>query len=50
VKLREDRPAEARRLLEEVLQAAPGRYDAPEEKRAQQLAGEALRAIVAAAK
>lgn len=48
--LREDRPAEAKRLLEEVLQAAPGKYDAPEEKRAQVLAGETMRKVVDAMK
>jgi hypothetical protein len=34
----EDEPAEARRLLGEVLKATPGKYDAPEERRAQLLA------------
>jgi tetratricopeptide (TPR) repeat protein len=48
--LREDRPAEAKRLLDEVLQAKPGRYDAPEERRAQVLAAEAMRKVVDAMK
>ena len=48
--LREDRPAEAKRLLEEVLQATPGKYDPPEEKRAQVLAGETMRKVVDAMK
>jgi hypothetical protein len=38
----EDEPAEARRLLGEVLKATPGKYDAPEERRAQLLAGRLL--------
>lgn len=48
--LREDRPAEAKRLLEEVLQATPGKYDPPEEKRAQALAAETMRKVVDAMK
>jgi tetratricopeptide (TPR) repeat protein len=35
---REDRVDEARRLLQEVLRATPGKYDLPEEKRCQVLA------------
>jgi tetratricopeptide (TPR) repeat protein len=41
--LEEDQPAEAKRLLEEVLKAPVGKYDAPEEKRAKVLAARALR-------
>ena len=48
--LREDRPAEAKRLLDEVLRATPGKYDAPEEKRAQIIAGETMRKVVDAMK
>jgi tetratricopeptide (TPR) repeat protein len=48
--LREDRPAEAKRLLEEVLQATPDKYDPPEEKRAQVLAAETMRKVVDAMK
>jgi tetratricopeptide (TPR) repeat protein len=48
--LHEDRPAEAKRLLEEVLAAKPGKYDAPEEKRAQILAAETMRKVVDAMK
>jgi tetratricopeptide (TPR) repeat protein len=50
LELREDRPAEAKRILDEVLRAAPGKYDAPEEKRAQVLAGETMRKVVDAMK
>jgi tetratricopeptide (TPR) repeat protein len=46
LELREDRPAEAKRLLEEVLRATPGKYDAPEERRAQVMARETLRKVV----
>jgi hypothetical protein len=35
---KEDHPAEAKKLLEAVLAAKPGEYDAPEERRAQGLA------------
>jgi tetratricopeptide (TPR) repeat protein len=48
--LREDRPAEARRLLQEVLGAVPGQYDPPEERRAKLLAAETLRKVVDATK
>ena len=48
--LRKDRPAEAKRLLDEVLRATPGKYDAPEEKRAQIIAGETMRKVVDAMK
>jgi tetratricopeptide (TPR) repeat protein len=48
--LREDRPAEAKRLLDEVLAATPGKYDPPEEKRAKVLAGETMRKVVDAMK
>jgi len=48
--LREDRPAEAKRLLEEVLAATPGKYDPPEEKRAKVLAAETMRKVVDAMK
>jgi len=48
--LREDRPAEAKRLLDEVLGATPGKYDPPEEKRAKILAGETMRKVVDAMK
>jgi Tetratricopeptide repeat len=41
--LEEDQPAEARRLLEEVINAPVGKYDAPEEKRCKILAARALR-------
>jgi hypothetical protein len=41
--LEEDQPAEARRLLEEVINAPVGKYDAPEEKRAKVLAARALK-------
>jgi hypothetical protein len=39
---KEDHPAEARKLLDAVLAARPGEYDAPEERRAQGLARAAL--------
>jgi tetratricopeptide (TPR) repeat protein len=48
--LEEDRPAEAKRLLEEVLAAPGGKYDGPEEKRAKVLAEYALRKVAAATK
>jgi tetratricopeptide (TPR) repeat protein len=48
--LREDQPAQAKRLLEEVLGATPGKYDPPEEKRAKVLAGETMRKVVDAMK
>jgi hypothetical protein len=41
--LEEDQPAEGRRLLEEVINAPVGKYDAPEEKRCKILAARALR-------
>jgi hypothetical protein len=50
LELREDRPAEAKRLLDEVLRATPGKYDAPEEKRAQVLAAQTMRKVVDAMK
>ncbi len=40
--LREDRPAEARRLLQEVLSATPNKYDPPEEKRCQAMAARTM--------
>jgi tetratricopeptide (TPR) repeat protein len=40
--LREDRPAEARRLLEEVLKATPNKYDPAEERRCQMLAARTM--------
>jgi hypothetical protein len=39
--LEEDQPAEGRRLLEEVINAPVGKYDAPEEKRCKILAARA---------
>jgi tetratricopeptide (TPR) repeat protein len=48
VHMDEDRPAEAKRLLEEVMAAPVGKYDAPAEKRAKLLAGKLLRKIEAA--
>jgi tetratricopeptide (TPR) repeat protein len=50
VELREDHPIEAKRLLDEVLAATPGKYDPPEEKRAKILAGETMRKVVDAMK
>jgi tetratricopeptide (TPR) repeat protein len=50
LELREDRPAEAKRLLDEVLAATPGKYDPPEERRAKVLAGETMRKVVDAMK
>jgi tetratricopeptide (TPR) repeat protein len=50
LELREDRPAEAKRLLDEVLAATPGKYDPPEEKRAKVLAANAMRKVVDAMK
>jgi tetratricopeptide (TPR) repeat protein len=50
LQLREDHPAEAKRLLDEVLAATPGKYDPPEEKRAKVLAGETMRKVVDAMK
>jgi hypothetical protein len=41
--LEEDEPAEARRLLNEVMSAPVGKYDVPEEKRAKILAARALK-------
>jgi Tetratricopeptide repeat len=43
--IKEDHPEEARKLLEAVLAAKPGEYDAPEERRAQGLARAALAKI-----
>jgi hypothetical protein len=40
--IKEDHPAEARKLLDAVLAATPGAYDPPEERRAQGLARAAL--------
>ena len=40
--IEEDQPDEGRRLLEEVVKATPGKYDAPEERRCQRLAAAAL--------
>jgi tetratricopeptide (TPR) repeat protein len=40
--LREDRPAEAKKLVEEVLRATPGKYDGPEERRCQILAARTM--------
>jgi hypothetical protein len=42
---KEDHPAEAKKLLEAVIAAKPGEYDAPEERRAQALARAALAQI-----
>jgi tetratricopeptide (TPR) repeat protein len=50
LELRNDRPEAAKRLLEEVLAATPGKYDPPEEKRAKVLAGETMRKVVDAMK
>lgn len=50
LELREDRPAEAKRLLDEVLAATPGKYDAPEERRAQVMARQTMRKVVDAMK
>jgi tetratricopeptide (TPR) repeat protein len=50
LELREDRPAEAKRLLDEVLAATPGKYDPPEERRAKLLAAEIMRKVVDAMK
>ena len=43
--IREDEPEPARRLLQEVLAATPGKYDAPEERRCQVLAAAVLRSL-----
>jgi tetratricopeptide (TPR) repeat protein len=48
--LREDQPSEAKRLLDEVLQAVPGKYDAPEERRAKVMAAATMRKVVDAMK
>jgi tetratricopeptide (TPR) repeat protein len=40
--IEEDQPEEGRRLLQEVVKATPGKYDAPEERRSQQLAAAVL--------
>jgi len=42
-----DRTAEAKRLLEEVAAAVPGKYDAPEERRAQALAQGLMQTVLA---
>jgi hypothetical protein len=44
----EDEPEEARRLIAEVLKAAPGKYDAPEERRSKLLADRFKRKLDAA--
>ena len=46
--LREDEPAKAQRYLQEVLEATPGAYDLPEEKRAKVLGMRAMVAVKAA--
>jgi tetratricopeptide (TPR) repeat protein len=48
--LEEDRPAEAKRLLDEVLAAPGNRYDPPEEKRAKLLATRAMPKVMQALK
>ena len=45
LRAKEDDPAEAKQLLQAVLAAKPGAYDAPEERRAQALARAALAKI-----
>jgi hypothetical protein len=45
LRAKEDDPAEAKQLLQAVLAARPGAYDAPEERRAQALARTALAKI-----
>ena len=45
LRAKEDDPVEARQLLQAVLDARPGAYDAPEERRAQALARAALAKI-----
>jgi hypothetical protein len=45
LRAKEDDPAEAKQLLQAVLAARPGAYDAPEERRAQALARAALAKI-----
>jgi tetratricopeptide (TPR) repeat protein len=42
-----DRAVEAKRLLDEVAAAVPGRYDAPEERRAQALAAGLMQTVLA---
>jgi hypothetical protein len=42
----DDRAAEAKKLLEEVAAATPGRYDAPEERRAKALAVGLMRDVI----
>ena len=42
-----DRAAEAKRLLDEVAMAVPGRYDAPEERRAQALGAGLMQTVLA---
>ena len=42
-----DRAIEAKRLLDEVAAAVPGRYDAPEERRAQALAAGLMPTVLA---
>ena len=48
--LEEDHPSEAKRLLDEVMQAHPGKYDAPEERRAKAMAQALLVKVTAALK
>jgi Tfp pilus assembly protein PilF len=45
LEMQQDRPAEAKKLLDEVLQSPLGKYDLPEEKRAKVLARQALREV-----
>jgi hypothetical protein len=45
--LDDDRPAEAKRLLDEVSAAAPGRYDAPEERRAKAMGADLMPRVAA---
>jgi hypothetical protein len=42
-----DRAVEAKHLLDEVAAAVPGRYDAPEERRAQALAAGLMQTVLA---
>lgn len=48
--LKEDKPKEAKKLIDQVLAATPNAYDPPEEKRAQELARETLPAVEKALK
>jgi hypothetical protein len=43
--IEEDEPEQGRRLLEEVVNATPGKYDAPEERRCQRLAAADLQKL-----